>query len=56
MPFCRLLYFKMNFNENCFNGYDQNVKCLDPDQARRPVGPDLGLNCLLMLSVDATGR
>ena len=29
---------------------------LDPDQARRIVGPDLGPNCLPSLSVDANGR
>ena len=29
---------------------------LDPDQARRFVGPDLGLNCLPKLSADVTGR
>ena len=29
---------------------------LDPDQARRTVGPDLGPNCLPRLSADDTGR
>ena len=29
---------------------------LDPDQARRFVGPDLGPYCLLRLSIDDTGR
>ena len=29
---------------------------LDPDQARRFVGPDLGPNCLPSLSADDTGR
>ena len=29
---------------------------LDPDQARRFVGPDLGPNCLPKLSEDDTGR
>ena len=29
---------------------------LDPDQARRFVGPDLGSNCLPKLSADDTGR
>ena len=29
---------------------------LDPDQARRIVGPDLGPNCLPSLSEDDTGR
>ena len=29
---------------------------LDPDQARRIVGPDLGPNCLPRLLADDTGR
>ena len=29
---------------------------LDPDQARRFVGSDLGSNCLTRLSADDTGR
>ena len=29
---------------------------MDPDQARRFVGPDLGPNCLPRLSADDTGR
>ena len=29
---------------------------LDPDQARRFVGPDLGPNCLPRISADDTGR
>ena len=29
---------------------------LDPDQARRIAGPDLGPNCLARLSADNTGR
>ena len=29
---------------------------LDPDQARRFVGPDLGPNCLPRLAADVTGR
>ena len=29
---------------------------LNPDQARRFVGPDLGPNCLARLSADDTGR
>ena len=29
---------------------------LDPDQARRFVGPDMGLNHLQRLSMDETGR
>ena len=29
---------------------------LDPDQARRFIGPDLGPNCLPELAADDTGR
>ena len=29
---------------------------LDPDQAQRVVGPDLGPNCLPRLTADVTGR
>ena len=29
---------------------------VDPDQARRFVGPDLGLNCLQRLTADDTSR
>ena len=29
---------------------------LDPDQARRFVGPDLGQNCLQRLSADGAGK
>ena len=31
-------------------------KSLDPDQARRFVGPDLSPNCLPRLSADDTGK
>ena len=32
------------------------ANCLDPDQARRCVGPDLGQNCLRKLSADDKSR
>ena len=40
-------YFQNQFFfEKIFQEYHQSVKHLDPDQARRFVGPDLGPNCL----------
>ena len=57
MLFCRLLiFFKINFLKKFFQEYHLNVNSLDPDQARRLVKPDLGPNCLPMLSADNTGR
>ena len=51
--FCHLLIcFKINFFENFFQEYQKRVK-VDPDQARH-VGPDLGPNCLQMLSAADT--
>ena len=52
MLFCRLLFFfKSNVFEKLFQEYHQSVNDLDPNQAKRFVGPDfvgpdLGLNCL----------
>ena len=49
-------------NLSCFlcfliQEYHQSVSnSLDPDQARHFVGPDLGPNCLQMLSADDTFR
>ena len=34
----------------------QVSNCLDPDQARHFVGPDLGPNCLQRLSADIAGK
>ena len=46
--FCYLLiFFKINFFE-----ISSESNSLDPDQARRFVGPDLGPNCLQRLSAD----
>ena len=54
MLFCRLLiFFKINFFEIFFQEYHQYVS-LDPGQARRSVGPDLGPNCLCRLSDDTS--
>ena len=52
MLFCRLLIFKINIFEKLF----QESNNLDPDQARRFVGFDLGPNCLQRLSADDTSR
>ena len=38
------------------NWNELSVKQIDPDQARRFVGPDLGPNCLSSLSADDTRR
>ena len=41
------------------NSYRNTIRVsnsLDPDQARQNFGPDLGPNCLHMLSVDDTSR
>ena len=55
--FCRLLkFFKMIFLKNSFRNTTRMSNSLDPDQARRFVGPDLGPNCLQRLSADDTGR
>ena len=49
--FCRLLIFiKINVLKNIFQEYCQSVNHSDPDF----VGPDLGTNCLHMLSADDT--
>ena len=57
MLFCRLLiFFKINFWKNSFRNTIRMSNSLDPDQARRIVGPDLGPNCLPKLSADDTGR
>ena len=57
MLFCRLLiFFKINFLKNSFRNIIRMSNSLDPDQARRFVGPDLGQNCLPRLSADVTGK
>ena len=57
MFFCHLLIVLKSFFETYFQEYHQNVKnSLDPDQARRFVGPDLGRNCLQKLSADDTSK
>ena len=57
MIFCGLLkIFKINFFfENSFRNTVRVSNSLDPDQARRFVGPDLVPNYLQRLSADNTG-
>ena len=45
------LSFKINFFENSFRNTPRVPNCLDPDQARRSVGPGLVPNCLQKISV-----
>ena len=44
------------FSKNYFRNITRASNSLDPDQARRFVGPDLGPNCLQRLSADDTSR
>ena len=44
-------FFQKLFQEHC-----QSVKRFGPDQDRRYVGPDPGLNCLQMLAADDKNR
>ena len=55
MLFCRLLIF---FFEKILSGIRtiRVSNSLDPDQAQHVFGPDLGTNCLQMLSADDTRR
>ena len=48
-------FFKINFFEKLFQEYIRVSNSLDPDQARRFVGPALGPNCLQTLPADDTG-
>ena len=55
--FCRLPFsFKINLLKNSFRNTIRMSNSLDPDQARRFIGSDLGPNCLPRLSADDTGR
>ena len=47
---------KSSFPKNNFRNTVRVSSSLDTDQARRFVGPDLGLNCLQRLSADDAGR
>ena len=49
--FCPLLtYSKLFFSKSSFCNTIRVSNCLDPYQARQNVGPDMGPNCLQMLS------
>ena len=57
MLFCRLLIFsKSTFSKNSFKNAIRVSNSLDPDQDQCVVGPDLGPNCLQMLSADDISR
>ena len=45
-------FSKSTFLKNSFRNAIRVSTSLDPDQARRFVGPDLGLNCSQRLSAD----
>ena len=45
------LFSKLNVSKNSFRNTIKVSNCLDPDQDRHSVGPDLGPNCLQRLSV-----
>ena len=47
---------KSTFSKNSFRNTIRLANSLDPDQGRRPVGPDLGPSCSQMLSADDTSR
>ena len=57
MLFCHLqIFFKRLFKKNSFRNTITVSNSLDPDQARRSLGPGLGPNCLQKLSADDTSR
>ena len=51
-----LIFQNQFFLKNSFRNTSRMPNSLDPDQARRFVGPDLGPNCLQRLSADNTSR
>ena len=51
-----VFFFKINSLKKSFRNTIRMSNSLDPDQARRFVGPDLGPNCLPRFSPDDTGR
>ena len=50
------MFSKSTFSQISFRNAIKGPYSLDPDQARRFVGPDLGPNCRQMLSADDTSR
>ena len=51
-----VFFSKLTFSKNSFGNTIRVSNILEPDQARRFVGPDLGSNCLVRLSADDTRR
>ena len=49
-------FSKSSFSKISFRNTIRVSNSLDPDQARRCVGPDLGPSCSQALSADGTGR
>ena len=47
-------FFESTFSKISFRNTIRLSNSLDPDQVRHFVGPDLGQNCLQMLSADDT--
>ena len=59
MLFCRqwiIFFFIINFFKKNLSGIPSVSNSLDPDQARRFVGPDLGPNCHQQMTKVATSR
>ena len=54
--YCLLIFSNINFLKNYFRNTIRVSNSLDPDQARRFVGPDLGPNCLQRLSAEDASR
>ena len=49
-------FFKSTFSKNSFQEYHKRVKQVGSRSGPTFVGPDLGPNCLQMLSADDTSR
>ena len=56
MPFLSFFFSKSPFSKNSFRNTIRVSNGLVSDQAQHFVGPDLGPNCLKMLSADDTSR
>ena len=50
------LFSNLTFSKKSFTNTIRASNGLDPDHDRRSVGPDLGPNCLQMLSADDKSR
>ena len=49
---CLLTFSRLTFSKNSFSNAIRVSNGLDPAQDQHSVGPDLGPNCLQMLSAD----